>query len=224
MAQLVFVVAGSGMGKSTSLRNLNPDETIIGNSDQKALPFRKFSEMYNVEKGNYYKTSNVPEIITMLKKAHTNPKIKRAIVDTWSRTMTDGVMSESFRNEKGFDKWTRFAAQHYDLINIINEKMRDDIIVYLFAHPETHYDDFGTASQKIAVQGKSLERFVPESFSSIVLYCEVLKTPGEPNRHVFRTKTNGNDTCKTPIDMFEEEYIENDLVIVDHAIRDYFGI
>ena len=57
---------------------------------------------------------------------------------------------------------------------------------------------------------------------AIVLYCEVKRAPGQPNEHVFRTTTNGSDTCKTPIDMFEEEHISNDLSIVDKAINEYY--
>ena len=69
-----------------------------------------------------------------------------------------------------------------------------------------------------------LERFVPESFSTIVLYSEVIKTPGQPNRHIFRTISSGSDTCKTPLEMFEEEAIDNDLVDVNKTIREYYSI
>ena len=51
MAQLVFLVGKSGMGKSTSLRNLNPEETVIINTDQKALPFKQFGKKYNEATG-----------------------------------------------------------------------------------------------------------------------------------------------------------------------------
>jgi hypothetical protein len=74
---------------------------------------------------------------------------------------------------------------------------------------------------KVMMLTKQLEKFAPESFSSIVLYGEIDVQPGE-NRHVFRTKSSGNDTCKTPIDMFEEEFIDNDLTIVNKAIKDYY--
>ena len=36
----IFVVGPSGTGKSSSLRNLNPETTIVLNTEQKALPFR----------------------------------------------------------------------------------------------------------------------------------------------------------------------------------------
>ena len=224
MAQLVFLIGKSGMGKSTSLRNLNSDETVIINTDQKALPFKNFSAKYSEEKRNYRKTSDINIVISTLQKVNTLPHVKTVIVDTWSRIMTDTVMSQSFRAEKGFDKWSKMAAAQYDLINTVNDVMRDDIIVYLIAHPETHYDDAGFSSERIAVQGKMLERFVPESFSTIVLYAEVVKKPGQPKRHVFRTVSSGNDTCKTPLEMFKESLIDNDLVDVNNTIREYYSI
>lgn len=224
MGQLVFVVGKSGMGKSTSLRNLNPEETVIINTDQKALPFKQFSQKYSEEKRNYRKTSDVNVVLATLKKVNDLPHVKTVIVDTWSRIMTDAIMNPGFRAEKGFDKWTKMAAAQYDLINMINDSMRDDIIVYLFAHPETHYDEAGFGSERIGVQGKMLERFVPESFSTIVLYAEIIKSPGQPNKHVFRTISSGVDTCKTPLEMFEESTIDNDLVLVNQSIREYYSI
>ena len=51
MAQLCFLVGKSGMGKSTSGRNLNPEETLWINTDQKALPFKKFNEKHLRHRG-----------------------------------------------------------------------------------------------------------------------------------------------------------------------------
>lgn len=153
MAQLVFLVGRSGTGKSTSLRNLNHEETVIINTDQKALPFKNFNLKYNEEKRNYRKTSDVDVVIMTLKKINDLPHVKTVIIDTWSRIMTDAIMNPSFRAEKGFDKWSKMASAQYDLINFINDFMRDDVIVYLLAHPETHYDEAGFASERIGVQG-----------------------------------------------------------------------
>lgn len=223
MAQLVFVVGKSGMGKSTSARNLDPDKTVIINSDQKDLPFPKFRTKYNEKKGNYIQTSNVEEVITKLKEVQSKEEVTTVIIDTWSRMMTDGVMTPKFVNTKGYEKWGNFSFAHYKLINIINEKLRDDLKVYLFCHPETVYDEAGYPRMEIAVQGKQIKKFFPESFSSIVLYAEAIKEPGAPIKYMFRTVTNGDDTCKTPMGMFEEEHIENDLVQVNKAITEYYS-
>lgn len=204
--------------------NLNPDETVIINSDQKDLPFPKFKSKYNKEKNNYLQSSNIKEISTFLKEVQNNTKIKTVVIDTWSRIMTDSVMSNAFRNaSNGMQAWSNMAFENYNLLNIINEKLRDDLIVYLMCHPETVYDESGFSKEQIAVQGQQLRKFSPESFSSIVLYAEAIKDPGEPVRYMFRTTTTGEDTCKTPMGMFEEEMIPNDLNIVNDTIIKYYS-
>lgn len=224
MAKLVYVVGKSGRGKSTSCMNLDPESTVIINSDQKDLPFPKFKSKYNKEKNNYLQSSNIVEIIGFLKGVQENKKISTVVIDTWSRIMTDSVMSGAFRNaSNGMKAWSNMAFDNYNMINIINEKLRDDIIVYMMCHPETVYDDQGFAKERIAVQGKQLQKFEPESFSSIVLYAEAIKDPGQPVQFRFRTVNSGEDTCKTPLGMFNEELIPNDLTLVNDAINEYYG-
>ena len=233
MATLTYVVGRSGSGKSTSIcpiqqagiQGLNPEETIIINTDQKPLPAPGFNEMYTKEKGNYFKTSDTIEVIEhILKPANKNKAIKNIVIDTWSRLQTDTVMSNRFRKRSGFDKWAEFAGAQYDLLTIINDKMRDDIIVYLFAHPESVFDDNGFPQERIAVQGQQLKKFVPESFSSIVLYAEPSKMSGQGIKFGFRTVNSGADTCKSPIGLFDDEFIPNDLGYVDIAIRNYYNL
>lgn len=225
MAILTFVVGRAGSGKSTSVRNCDPETTVVINSDQKALPFKSFKKDYNEEKGNYLQTSDIKQIKNFLKDIHKNkPKVKTVVIDTWSRIMTDSVMSSSFRNApNGMQAWSNMAFENYDLLNVINEKLRDDIIVYLFCHPETVYDETGMSQEQIAVQGQQLKKFVPESFSSIVLYTQLSQEPGKGMSYGFRTVTNGNDTCKSPIGMFGKEVVDNDLTKVSATIREYYS-
>lgn len=233
MATLVYIVGRSGSGKSTSIcpiekvgiKGLNPDSTIIINTDQKPLPAPGFVSLYNAEKGNYYKTSDTVEVVeNILKPSHKRENVKAIVIDTWSRLQTDAVMSSRFRKRAGFDKWGEFASSQYDLITIINDKLREDIIVYLFAHPETTFDENGFAQERIATQGQQLKKFVPESFSSIVLYAEPSKITGQGIKFGFRTVNSGADTCKCPIGLFEEDFIPNDLGLVDSAIRKYYNL
>ena len=224
MAKLVFVVGKSGMGKSTSCRNLDPDKTVIVNSDQKDLPFPKFKTKFNKEKGNYLQTSNVDEIIQKLRDVQSNENITTVVIDTWTRIMTDEVMSKEFHNSSnGMKMWSNMAYKQYTLLNIINEKLRDDLIVYLFCHPEIVYDETGYPKMQIAVQGQQLKKFVPESFSTVVLYSEAIKNPGQPINYYFRTVTNGEDTCKAPMGMFEEENVDNDLIEINDVINEYYS-
>ena len=222
MGRLVFVVGKSGTGKSTSLRNLNPKETIVINSDANDLPFKGFNKEYNKENKNYAVISDTKVVTSVLKDANDRTDIKRVVIDTWSRMMTDAVMTSSFRKNQGYDKWADFAGAQYDLLNFIRNDLREDLNVYLLAHPESYYNESGLLAEKIAVQGKQLERMGPESFSSIVLYAEAMSVPGKELQYLFRTKTKGTDTCKTPIGMFDDDFINNDLALVDDAIMNYY--
>jgi len=223
MAKLVFVVGKSGHGKSTSMMNLNPESTVIINSDSKDLPFPGAHKKYT-EDENIFHTSNVPEIVKVLQKANSNPKVKSVVLDTWSRTMTDAVMDPKFRANSGYEKWATYSGNQYDLIGIVNKNMRKDIIVYFMAHPEIIFDEMGRQVYRVQTQGKQLDAFVPESFSTVVLYTEVVDNPGKVPDFHFRTVTRGNDTCKAPLGMFDKDLIPNDLKIVEGAIRKYTGI
>ena len=52
----------------------------------------------------------------------------------------------------------------------------------------------------------------------------VLKTVVQDGRYLFATHNNGQDTVKSPMGLFEHDYIDNDLKAVDDAIREYWGI
>lgn len=224
MAYFVPIVSRSGTGKSTSGRNLNPETTYWANCDNKPLPFEKAREKYNEEKGNYITSSSPQEVRDFLKKAHKDEKIKEVIIDTASHIMTNFVMSKAFRKQKGYDKWTDLSGNIYDIIDIINTKMRDDIIVYVMFHPEESINDEGQSIRRIAVQGKQLEKVSIESFASVVLFSRVEKLPQQPAKYLFETQTDGISTAKTPMGMFDEDEIDNDLVIVSQRIREFSGI
>jgi hypothetical protein len=222
MAKLVFIIGKSGTGKSTSLRNFDPKETVIINSDAKDLPFKGFKKVYNTDNKNYAVISSPNIILKVLKSTNERKEVKRIIIDTWTRTMTDYIMSQEFRKNSGFDKWADLSGSQYDLINFINNELRDDLVVYLFAHSESYYSDTGLLAERVAVQGKQLEKFSPESFSSIVLYTEVKVIPGKDPDFYFRTKSGGSDTCKTPMEMFENNLVPNDLEQIEHIIKKYY--
>ena len=72
-----------------------------------------------------------------------------------------------------------------------------------------------------------------QKFTNMALhFYSLIKTNGQRSfilrhddngRYYFRTQTNGNDTVKSPIGMFDRE-IDNDLKTVDQKIREYWGI
>ena len=63
MSNLVIVLGASGSGKSTSIKTLNPEETIVLNVLGKDLPFRGSRTSYTKEKKNLFEISDWNTII-----------------------------------------------------------------------------------------------------------------------------------------------------------------
>ena len=67
MANICLILGKTGTGKSTSIKGLNPKETVIFNVLKKRLPFKGSKSIYNEEKENYtggnklYVTQNASE-------------------------------------------------------------------------------------------------------------------------------------------------------------------
>ena len=52
----------------------------------------------------------------------------------------------------------------------------------------------------------------------------VLKTVVQNGNYLFSTRNSGADTVKSPLGLFDDELIENDLATVDSSIFNYYGL
>lgn len=199
MAEVVLILGYSGSGKSTSLRNFKEDEVGIINVANKRLPFKN--------KHQTIATSDYGKITQALKR---NTK-KRYVIDDSQYLLA----FEEFRNAKqaGYGKYTDMAVNFHNLIQTA-KSLSDDTIVYFLHHLEK--DDSGDL--KIKTIGKMLDqKLVIEGLFSVVLGSVQMD-----NRYLFMT--NGLSPFKSPVGMFESRYIENDLKLVDKAVRAYWDI
>ena len=196
----VLVLGESGSGKSASLRNFEPDEVGIFNVAGKPLPFRK--------KLPCKSTSDYNAIMSGIKKSNR----KVFVIDDSQYLMCFEAFARA--KDTGFNKFTDFALHFYNLVQFVIQQTPDDVIVYFLHHTET---DGNTGKIKAKTMGKMLDnQLTLEGLFSIVLQCV---TDGK--KHVFVTQSDGYTTAKSPMEMFPAE-IENDLKMVDQAIRDYY--
>ena len=201
MAIIVMIYGQSGTGKSTSLRNFNQEDVCIVNVSGKPLPIRNKHKTFN--------TDDYMAIDTAIKKAPA----KSIVIDDATYLMVNAFM----RNAKvtGYQKYTDMAYDFDALINAAS-RLPDNRIVYFIGH--STMDDTGREHFKTI--GKMLDNYVTLEGKFTI----VLKTVVQDGKYFFATRNNGQDTVKTPLGMFEEELIDNDLAVVDNAIRDYYGI
>lgn len=66
MANCVIILGKSGTGKSTSIKGLDPKETVIINTLKKRLPFKGSNSMYNTENKNLFNIDDYTSVINYL--------------------------------------------------------------------------------------------------------------------------------------------------------------
>jgi hypothetical protein len=224
MAQSVLVIADSGTGKSTAIRTLDPKETFIINIANKPLPFKGWKANYTMiskdnPTGNMTSASTAAGIIKAMQ--HVNDKltnIKTLIVDDWQYMSSFEYFDRC--NEKGYDKFTQIAANLAQVAKMPKD-MRDDLTIFFMTHSEESTDVNGYRRVKAKTIGKMIDNTLTlEGLFSIVLFGRVKKTE-DVLQYGFDTINNGENTCKTPMGMFKDSFIDNDLQLVKDCIAEY---
>ena len=122
--------------------------------------------------------------------------------------------------ESGYQKFTDFAKNIY-LTGTKFKDMRDDLTVFYLTHPEKTENIEGDARFKAKTVGTLVDRMIViEGLFTIVLYGKAKRT-GKELSYFFETQTDGQTPAKSPIGMFSDIRIPNNLEVVRKAILDY---
>ena len=201
MAVLVMIYGQSGTGKSTSLRNFTNDEVAVINVSGKPLPFRS--------KLTTYDTDSYAKISSALGKIER----KSIVIDDATYLMVNEFMRTA--KVAGYQKYTDMAVNFNSLVAQASQ-LANDKIVYFLGHSDLKDD--GTEHFKTI--GKMLDNYVTVEGKFTI----VLKTVVQDGKYYFATHNSGQDTVKSPLGMFADNYVDNDLKAVDTVIREYYGI
>lgn len=197
----VLLIGKSGSGKSASLRNFKKEEVAIANVLGKPLPFKSNLDAPKVDDYN------------IILKAIQNTEKKVIVIDDANYLITNEFMNKS--SVKGFDKYNEMGNNFFNLINGI-KNIEGGKTVYLIMHEDT--DDEGN------VKPKTIGKLLDDKVNIQGMFTICLRSMFDNGNYIFRLKTNGQDCVKTPIGLFEEEQMENDLKLVDEKIREYYEL
>ena len=197
----VLILGESGSGKTYSIKNLDPEKTGIFLVEKPRLPFRK---TFRVAKNATY---------SAILKTLAAPNLKTYVVDDSQYLMVNEFFDRAMEN--GYQKFTDLALNFRNLIHFVTQKTPDDVIVYFLHHTETDVNG--------RVKAKTVGKMLDEKLTVEGLFDIVLRTEITQEGYFFRTQSNGNDTVKSPEEMFPER-IPNDLALVDSTIREYYGM
>lgn len=212
MSYAVLVIGESGSGKTSSLRNFDPQKVLLIQPIRKPLPFRSKEWKEAKTKGDngcIFYCDNARTILAAMLKTQ-KPII---ILDDFQYLLLN--MEQARRAEKGWDKYDEIKNTCFDILKLATN-LAPEKRVYILGHSRT--DENGKT--RIMTLGKAIDsKIKPEGMVTFTL--ETTVSEGE---FYFITKNNGTNTAKTPMGMFDSELIENDLNAVDKAIVDYYGI
>ncbi len=213
MSNLIVVLGESGTGKSTSIRNLNPKETYVINVLNKPLPFRGYKKIYNEDNLNYLESDDYRKINQFLIAINERREdIKTIIIDDFSFLMNNEFMKRC--REKSFDKFVEMASNMFNIMETC-KTFRQDLFCFIMCHTEK--DHAGIIKPKTV--GKMTSDYVGISERvSIVLHSQIID-----RQYKFLTQHDGTFGAKSPIDMFQDMYIDNDLAIIRETISEYYN-
>lgn len=215
MANVICIMGESGTGKTTSMRNLDPQSTLYIDCDKKGLSWKGWRSQYNAEACNYVKSDVPATVLKYLQYANDNPRGKRfktVIVDTLNGIMIADEMRRA--KEKNYDKWVDLAQSIYDIVDYALV-MRDDLSVVFVAHTQTDHDDNGYLFTRIKTSGRKLDKITLESKFTTVLLAKCVD-----GNYVFETQAN-RSTAKSPMGLFETREVPNDIKVVINALQEF---
>ena len=207
MAIPVLIIGKSGSGKSTSLRNCQNDDWNLIRVLNKPLPFKG--------KINGWLTDEYQQVMKYLFAS----KAKSIVIDDAGYLITNMFMNGHSSKGKGndiFSFYNDIGDYFWQLIQFITTRVQPDKIVYIMMHEDVN--DFGDIKPKTI--GRMLdEKVCVEGMFTICLRCIV-----EGQKHLFVTQSLNGAVSKSPLGMFDDLTIDNDLSLVDQRIREYYEI
>ena len=225
MAELIAIVGESGSGKTTSIRNLNPDETFIISTTGKRPGIKGAKKKYQDFKiedkkisGNFYQTSNIDNIKKVMNLVDKKmPNIKVLIIDDFQYLQAFEAMARV--DEKGYGKFTDMAKHAYEALKT-GMDMRDDLFICVLTHSENTGDNINPY-YKIKTQGKMLDTVITlEGLFTYVLFTKVIQDESNNVQYKFITNSDGTCTAKSPMGLFDNRLIDNDLnYVIDTIIK-----
>lgn len=211
----ILIIGESGSGKSTSLRNLNPQSTFIINVKNKPLPFRGWFKTFGK---NMFASDKAPEITQKIEEINkSRPEITSIIIDDFHALMTNQFLDALGEERKGkavFSLYDQIAKDVHETLKAARNT-RKNLVVFLLAHSMLGED----GKIRCKTVGKMVDNKVSiEGDCTIVLHC-VTRKGGE---HVFLTHDDGVSIAKSPLEMFPSDAIGNDIAEVLKAMEAYY--
>lgn len=222
MAVTVLVCGKTGTGKTTAIRTLNPRETAIFKVINRTLPFKEAKGFVN--KKNMFLTPTYQDVLGRLEWANNIAGVKNIVITDATYIIRQEFMKRA--KEVGYTKFTEIAQHMQQIIQAV-QNMRDDIKVFMEYHVEGVQSDSGITEYKAATVGNLLDQKY-NIFENVDIILFASPQYEDKNiRYGFITnrtidREGAELPAKSPMGMFDELFIPNDLAFVAKKIDEYY--
>lgn len=213
MARSIFIYGKSGSGKSTSLKDSPKESTFIINVNGKELPFKGANKFIQ------HKTDSYDTIDVLLKKIDKEQThINLVVIDDSQYLIVNQFMKSHSSIGKGnaiFSLYNDIGDKFWNLVYGI-QFLRQDLTVVFLHHAET--DDSGF------IKPKTIGKMLDEKVDLAGMFTIVLLSIRECKENYFVTQNDGTHQAKSPIGMFPDERMPNDLSQILYFINQYYNV
>jgi hypothetical protein len=148
------------------------------------------------------------------------PHIKNIVIEDSNYIMGFNIVARA--TEVGF---TKFSIMARDMVALFQEarKLRDDLKVFYFTHPETIEEGGEIVGYKIKTAGKLIDnQILLEGLLTMCLYTFVEENKDGSVTYNFVTNRFRKFPAKTPDGMFADIKIPNNLQLVADTVDEYY--
>ena len=209
----VLVVGMSGSGKSSTFRNLPPEETVIVNCERKPLPFKGFGKFKNV---NINKYKDYVKLIKELKAAEG--KYKYVVIDSMT-SLLEIINKYCETVFSGYNIWSEYNSMVYDLLQDMKDLPQQ---VFMTGIPEFIETGPGEVKAMLKTKGKEWKGVIEKEFAIVVHTHMIDDEEGNIVDFQLDTRSSKVTSSKSPDGMFEERYIPNDAMLIADKIKEYY--
>jgi hypothetical protein len=219
MARSILIVGPASTGKTTAFRTLDPASTLMILPNNKDLPWQGWEQQYNSEKKNLVRVEKILDVPPIIELAATQrPHIKNILVDDTTHLQNNRMFSDAFIRNKDWGKWNMFGADMYKMMFEKMQSYRDDLNVFFAAHADPKDD----GSIGVRTSGKLLDNTIDiPSYFTYVFHSAVTLDADKKPIYYFITNNDGTHLAKTPMGMFDQLHIPNDMAPIVSRIITY---
>lgn len=218
------IIGNTGTGKTRSFKGLNPKETFIILCENKGLSFDKNGERYKLGE-NLAVCLDYGSIVNKLKElANQKGKWKNIVIDDAGIPQTKDYRKVA--HKEGWDKFIHLALNLGAVHLTVTDLFPREVLIFVTYHEETDKYNKTIISSVGNMFNKDFDplKSCDVALQTIVTFNEKGLPDYKFATNTFRTTDGKVTLSKSPEEMFGSLLIDNDLGIVEKAIRTYHNI